>query len=197
MPSESGSGQGEVPPALPLSAEELLGPDLPKQRRTKFVLTTRASEEVIEYIHSSFIGETTNTTDGSPTNYGDTVIMTIQPLTRPHLAASAASGNIFPLSTDDGALLIVNVELYWDSKDDDDYWEQQSRRLHDVWMEEFTRIGALPSTGWIYPNYAGPWQETYSAERLGTNTTNELKKIRERYDGQGVWQRLVPGVWHY
>jgi hypothetical protein len=69
--------------------------------------------------------------------------------------------------------------------------------LHDAWMEEFTRIGALPSTGWIYPNYAGPWQETYSAERLGANTTNELKKIRERYDGQGVWKRLVPGVWHY
>jgi hypothetical protein len=179
------------------AAEELLGPDLPKQRRTKFVLTTRASEEVIEYIHSSFIGATTNTTDGSSTNFGDTVVMTIQPLTRPHLAASAASGNIFPLSDAEGALLIVNVEIYWDSKDQDEYWEQQSRSLHDAWMEEFTRIGALPSTGWIYPNYAGPWQETYSAERLGVNTTNELKKIREKYDEQGVWKKLVPGVWHY
>ena len=179
------------------AAEELLGPDLPKQRRTKFVLTTLASEEVIEYIHSSFLSATTNTTDGSSTNLGDTVIMTIQPLTRPHLAASAASGNIFPLTDAEGALLIVNVELYWDSKDQDDYFEQQIRKLHDAWMEEFARIGALPSTGWIYPNYAGAWQETYSPERLGTNTTNELKKIREKYDGQGVWKRLVPGVWHY
>jgi FAD/FMN-containing dehydrogenase len=61
------------------AAEELLGPDLPKQRRTKFVLTTRASEEVISYIHSTFLEATTNTTDGSNTNLGDTVIMTNQP----------------------------------------------------------------------------------------------------------------------
>jgi FAD/FMN-containing dehydrogenase len=179
------------------AAEELLGPDLPKQRRTKFVLTTRASEEVISYIHSTFLEATTNTTDGSNTNLGDTVIMTIQPLTRPHLAASSASNNIFPLNADDGALLIVNIELYWDNKDQDAYFEQQSRMWHDRWMEEFARIGALPSTGWIYPNYAGEWQEIWSAERLGKNTTDKLSEIREKYDGQGVWKRLVPGAWHF
>lgn len=179
------------------AAEELLGPDLPKQRRTKFVLTARSSEEVIKYMHSTWITATTNTTDGSPTNVGDTYIVTIQPLTRPHLAASAASGNIFPLNEDAGALLIVNVELYWDNKDQDRYFEQLSRDWHDAWMEEFARLGALPPTGWIYPNYAGEWQEIYSAERLGKKTTDELSKIREKYDGQGVWKRLVPGAWHF
>ena len=179
------------------AAEELLRPDLPKQRRNKFVLTVRSSEEVIEYIHSTFITATTNTTDDSANNLGDTYIVTVQPLVRSHLAASAASGNIFPLSADDGALLIVNVELYWDNKDQDSYFEQYIREWHDTWMENFVRLGALPSTGWIYPNYAGAWQAMYSSERLGKNTTDELSKIAKKYDGQGVWKRLVPGIWHF
>jgi FAD/FMN-containing dehydrogenase len=178
------------------AAEELL-PDMPKQRRTKFVLTVRSSEEVIEYIHSTFISATSNTTDGSATSLGDTYIMTIQPLTRSHLAASAASGNIFPLKDDGAALLIVNLELYWDTQDQDEYFDQQSRFWHDTWMEEFARMGALPPTSWIYPNYAGEWQEIYSAERLGKNTTDELSKVMKKYDGQGIWKRLVPGAWHF
>ncbi|KAM0689912.1 hypothetical protein Q7P36_010785 [Cladosporium allicinum] len=179
------------------AAEELLRPDLPKQRRNKFVLTVRSSEEVIEYIHSTFITATTNITDGSANNLGDTYIVTVQPLVRSHLAASAASGNIFPLSADDGALLIVNVELYWDNKDQDSYFEQYIREWHDTWMENFVRLGALPSTGWIYPNYAGAWQAMYSSERFGKNTTDELSKIAKKYDGQGVWKKLVPGIWHF
>jgi FAD/FMN-containing dehydrogenase len=156
------------------AAEELLRPDLPRQRRTKFVLTTRASEEVISYIHSTFLEATTNTTDGSNSNLGDTVI-----------------------NADDGSLLIVNIELYWDHKDQDAYFAQQSRMWHDRWMEDFARMGALPSTGWIYPNYAGEWQEIWSAERLGKNTTDKLSEIRVKYDGQAVWKRLVPGAWHF
>jgi hypothetical protein len=182
---------------MSVAAEELLSDDLPKQRRNKFALTVRSSEEVIEYVHSHFVAASTNTTDGSPANRGDTYIVTVQPLVRSHLAASAASGNIFPLTADDGALLIVTLELYWDDKDQDSYFEQFSKDWHDRWMENFERLGALPSTGWIYPNYAGEWQQMYSAERLGKNTTDDLSNIAKKYDGQGVWKRLVPGAWPF
>lgn len=182
---------------MSVAGEELIAQELPKQRRNKFALTVRSSEEVIEYIRSTYIDATTNITDGSSTSLGDSYIVTIQPLTRPHLAASEASGNIFPLKAEEGPLLIATVEIYWDSQDQDAYFEQYAKDWHDAWMENFSRLGALPVTGWIYPNYAGEWQEMYSVERLGKNTTKKLSEIRKKYDGEGVWKRLVPGAWHF
>lgn len=172
--------------------QELIPADFAKQRRNKFAITARSTKEVIDFIHSSYLDVTSNHTElNAP---GDSIIITVQPLTRPHLAASAKGGNIFPLDDLEGTLLILTGELYWDDASQDEFYHLQSRKLHDAWVEQLSVMGVM--TGWIYPNYAGAWQETLSEARLGKETVEKLRQVSERYDGQGAWKRLVPGIWH-
>ncbi|KAM0715605.1 hypothetical protein Q7P37_009103 [Cladosporium fusiforme] len=172
--------------------QELIPADFVKQRRNKFAITARSTKEVIDFIHSSYIDVTSNHTElNAP---GDTCIITIQPLTRPHLAASAKGGNIFPLDDSEGPLLILTTELYWDDASQDEFYELRSRKLHDAWVEQLSVMGVMK--GWVYPNYAGKWQETLSEAKMGKETVEKLRQVSEKYDGQGVWKRLVPGIWH-
>lgn len=172
--------------------QELIPADFVKQRRNKFAITARSSKEVIDFIHSSYLDVTSNHTELNAA--GDTCIITVQPLTQPHLTASPEGSNIFPLDASNGPLLILTTELYWDDASQDEFYELQSRKLHDAWVEQLSVMGAM--NGWVYPNYAGAWQETLSEARLGKETVAKLRQVGEKYDGQGVWKRLAPGVWH-
>lgn len=167
------------------SAEEIGESNPSSLRRSKFTLTTKSDATSIQLMHQLCREAIEAIRFG-----GDGVMgVTFQPLTVPHLRAQS---NIFNILPDDGPLLLVSVELWWSDAGDDSYYEGQSRDLYAVLTTAMKNTDSLHS--FIYPNYAARWQNPFDV--LDAEAVERLAGVKERYDPEGLWRRLVPGIWH-
>lgn len=167
------------------SAEEIGQSNPLGLRRSKFTLTTKCNTAVMQLMHQLCLEAI------EEIRFDDESMMgaTLQPLTVPHLQAQS---NIFNLSSDDGPLLLVSVELWWSNADRDAYFEHNLRDLYDGLVAALRQADALHP--FIYPNYAARWQDPFTA--LKVVTRKRLEQVRQRYDPEDTWARLVPGLWH-
>ena len=113
-----------------------------------------------------------------------------QPITEGMLAATQrAGGNPLGLSTASGPLLLVEFAYQWNNAADD----ARIREVRDAVIAEVERNAK--SAGVFVPflssNYAAAVQDvlgTYPAA-----SQERLRRIAQKYDPTGVWQRLWPG----
>lgn len=158
-------------------------------RRSKFTLTMLPTMEAMQAVNSLTRDFALDMQLKDEEFFG----VTHQPLTVPHLRKQS---NIFQILTADyGPLLLVSVELWWKDSSKDERYEREMRGLYEDglgfglgWM----RVLHM----WMYPNYAASWQDALSKGRLGEETMQRLQRVREKYDPDNVWKRLVPGIWH-
>ncbi|KAK5119741.1 hypothetical protein LTR85_007317 [Meristemomyces frigidus] len=167
------------------SAEEIGESNYSGMRRSKFTLTTMCDSGSIRLMHQLCRDAV------EATRFDEDGLMgvTFQPLTVSHLQVQS---NIFGLLPEDGPLLLVSVELWWSDADADEYFERQAKDLYHALTTAMRRTDALHA--FVYPNYAARWQKPFDA--LALESTQRLVSIRRRYDPDGSWQRLVPGIRH-
>lgn len=169
------------------SAEEIARSNPLGYRRAKFTLTAKSSVEAMGTVHETFrdfIAAYKNDFERE-----DMLGVTIQPLTIPHLAAA---DNIFSLSAEQGPMLLISVELWWEDASRDEVFDDHSKEL---WARMVQGLGDEHWLPWLYPNYAATWQEPFSKGSMPHEARDMLGRVREKYDPDGVWRRLVPGIW--
>lgn len=172
------------------SADEIASSNPLGFRRFRFTLTILPTLEAMRAVHGFVQGFASDMQLSKDELLG----VTYQPLTVPHLRNQ---DNIFSnvLTADYGPLLLVSVELWWKDESKDAHYEKEFRALCEDGLE-WGLAWMMVLHGWKYANYAATWQEPFSKSRLGEESWRRLQEVRERYDPQDVWRRLVPGVWH-
>ena len=170
------------------SADDLTDMDLSGFRRIKFTLTALLTTDVMEILHQTFCGAAERLNFDPEGILG----MMYQPLSLGHVRGR---GNIFTerLTQLHGPLLLVSVELWWQDAQKDGVFETEAEALHAAIDSQLRDMEALHP--WIYPNYAARWQAPFGSNSLGSDTVDRLRRVRQRYDPDDVWRRLVPGMW--
>ena len=167
------------------SAEELDESSTLGLRRCKFALTTLCDVKTMLYVYDVVLQAIEDTEFESEAMLG----ATFQPLTVPHLQAQ---DNIFNLSSHEGSLLLVSIEVWWTSPSRDEYYEERMKTIHAELAQELDRRGTLHP--FVYPNYAAKWQDPFAMLSAGTKA--RMENVKHMYDPDNVWPRLVPGNWH-
>jgi FAD/FMN-containing dehydrogenase len=97
---------------------------------------------------------------------------------------SKRAGNAFGF--DEGpALNLVLLPWTWDLAEDDEFIHATLKQILDTsetWAKE---LGVYHP--FIYPNYAGPWQDIWRG--YGEENVNELKKLQRRYDPERIFTK--------
>lgn len=170
------------------SANEIARSNPLGYRRAKFTLTAKSSVEAMEVVRRTvedFINVYREDLAGDKR-----LGVTLQPLTMPHVSIG---DNIFSLKPEDGPLLLISAEIWWKDATRDKMLDHYSKELYGRMIQG---LGDKHWHPWLYPNYAAKWQEPFSGRVMPDRTRRSLTKVREKYDPDGVWKRLVPGVWH-
>jgi FAD/FMN-containing dehydrogenase len=102
---------------------------------------------------------------------------------------SSNGGNVFGLSPDDGPLTLMNLNFGWSNAEDDD-------AVYKATSNFLARSVALAKSmdlhhRFIYMNYATLDQDVFAG--YGYENHERLKRVREKYDPEGVFKNLQPG----
>jgi hypothetical protein len=163
-------------------------------RRSKFTLTMEVDVNAMLDLHAYI----QRFVSGMP-SLGEKGLLgvTFQPLTLPmlHHTSCQANLNIFSSAFADVSkpLILVSVEAWWEDENLDRRIESSIRELE----KELLKIVETRSIDhpWTYPNYAAAWQRPFDGGRIGEETLERMRKVRDVYDPEGDWERLVPGSW--
>ena len=112
------------------------------------------------------------------------------PLTKTLLASSVRSGgNAFNISPSDGPLLIVFIHPIWAEAGDDAKMHGEVERL----LEEFNTMAKEKGKlhRYIFPNYGYPKSDLFAG--YGEESVERMRKVAEKVDPEGVFQKCVPG----
>lgn len=105
---------------------------------------------------------------------------------------SKRGGNALGLSANDGPLLIIHLQLIWTANvtaaESSEYAKMGENIMADV--EGWGQDRGVASR-YIYQNYAGPNQDVYGG--YGAENLQKLKRVANKYDPEGDFQRLMPG----
>ncbi|ETS03751.1 FAD-binding domain-containing protein [Trichoderma reesei RUT C-30] len=103
--------------------------------------------------------------------------------------AAATGGNILGLSPEDGNAVILLFSALWPNSSSNDAVYQKGRDAFTVVKEVAERKGVLRK--FEYLNYAGPHQSPLAS--YGADNLEFLRRVSNKYDPTGVFQRKVPG----
>jgi hypothetical protein len=98
-------------------------------------------------------------------------------------------GNALGLSSDDGPLMLMNLNFGWSDAADDE-------RVHAATSRFLERSVALATEmdlhhRFVYMNYATLDQDVFGG--YGEENQERLKRVQEKYDPEGVFKSLQPG----
>ncbi|KAJ8060842.1 hypothetical protein OCU04_009926 [Sclerotinia nivalis] len=116
--------------------------------------------------------------------------MTIQPLPMPTLSKSQGV-NSLGLSASSGPLTLFLLSYNWGNIEDDGKVTEAAMKLISNIDEVAKEKGMGMGSEFKYLNYAAGWQNSiggYGAENLGT-----LRRVSEKYDPDGLSQKLCEG----
>jgi hypothetical protein len=174
------------------SADEIAGSNPLGYRRSKFTITTLPIIKIMNLTHQ-YVRDFVE--DGLKLTSDEFFGITFQPISVPHLQAQGQ--NIFSdrLRPEWGPLLLISIELWWKDPARDGFFENEMKGLCEDGLEFFFKW-ELVLHPWVYPNYAASWQDALSVERLGKDFEQSLAGVRQSYDPQNLWERMMPGIWH-
>ncbi|KXT15390.1 hypothetical protein AC579_2219 [Pseudocercospora musae] len=117
-------------------------------------------------------------------------VMLFQPLTAAVIRHfSENGGNALGITEKDGPLLLMSLPvMWWDSSQDEEV-SAFARTVMDRCVEASRTLGAFHP--YIYQNYAAKEQQVF--ESYGQANLKRLRVVSEKYDPDGVFQRLQPG----
>lgn len=98
-------------------------------------------------------------------------------------------GNPLGLSPDDAPLILLDVALAWTDPADDARIVAMRKEYLQWWQEKAKRKGLFHR--YLYQNYASHDQDVFAG--YGEENLQRLKDISQKYDPNGVFQRLQPG----
>lgn len=113
--------------------------------------------------------------------------LTFEPI--PTAITSLPNMNSLGLSASSGNLLLLQVSLSWINAADDEGINAAARQLVQGIDDQARKEGLFER--WRYLNYAAGWQGV--VEGYGTNSLRRLRRVSREVDGEGVFQRDVPG----
>lgn len=115
---------------------------------------------------------------------------TLQVITDPQIAAMQKNGgNALGLTPDEGPLLLLNMNVQWDSAADDARITAFNSRIIQRTVEYAKQNGLYNE--YLYMNYASQYQDVIAS--YGAANKARLISIAKKYDPTGVFQELNPG----
>ena len=121
---------------------------------------------------------------------GVDTICVFQIITKSQLATSERHGtNAMGLHADDGPLYLLNVVIGWEDEADGARVQPIAKKVIDRATEYGQSQGVV--LDFKYINYAGQFQDVIAG--YGADNKAKLMSIAEKYDEDGVFQKLQPG----
>jgi hypothetical protein len=178
---------------------------LTRDRQTYWTLTTQNSATLIANIVEIFMQEVSTIKDAE----GVLPSISFQPIgTDMTSHFSKNGGNALGISTADGPLnrncplpilsqspiypltfQVINIVVSWSNEADDERIMAAARNMTD--RANATAYAQGLGNRFIYQNYAALEQNVFAG--YGKENAERLRKVSEKYDPNGVWQRLQPG----
>ncbi|KAL8951437.1 MAG: hypothetical protein Q9222_002598 [Ikaeria aurantiellina] len=103
--------------------------------------------------------------------------------------ASTSGGNALNLSPNSGPQVLALQTIQWANAADDALVRATANSIFEQADEVADQMGMQRE--WIYLNYADKSQDPLGS--YGEGSLGRLRSVSERYDPQGVFQRMVPG----
>lgn len=115
---------------------------------------------------------------------------TLQVITKPQIAAMQKNGgNALGLTTDEGPLLLLNMNVQWASASDDARITAFNNRIIQRTVAYAKQNGLYNE--YLYMNYASQYQDVIAS--YGATNKARLISIAKKYDPTSVFQTLNPG----
>lgn len=155
-------------------------------RETYWTATYKVDADLISFILDTYIDEV----DPIRNCTGLLPACTLQFITTPMLKRMAErNGNALGLSAEEGPLLLLNLNTMWRNAGDDDMVLAAAANIIQRVNEQATRMGLYHE--YVYMNYASQYQDPIAG--YGRENKERLMAVAERYDPEGVFQKLQPG----
>lgn len=112
-----------------------------------------------------------------------------QVIIRESAVSNGGADNSLGLATSNGNLFNLLISVSWDDANDDELVVSRVKKF----IAETDSVGEQMRlrNPYIYLNYAATWQDPIDG--YGVMAKNELRKVSEKYDPDGMFQKQVPG----
>ncbi|KAF9258567.1 FAD-binding domain-containing protein [Marasmius fiardii PR-910] len=117
-------------------------------------------------------------------------VVVYQAITKGFIAASQEHPFYDVLNEAEGDLILLLLELAWESPEDDGKIENVISNVR-AWTEVSTRERGVFNR-FVYPNYASGNQDVY-VESLSKASLAKMMKVKQKYDPENVYGRLWKG----
>lgn len=156
------------------------------RRETYWVAAYKLTEAMTTKVKDIFYEELT-----SVANVPNIVpAATLQVITVPQLKAmKQRGGNPLGISESNGPLLLLNMNVQWDTPADDARIQAFNARIIQRTVDYAKQNGLYED--YLYMNYASQYQDVIGS--YGEQNKQRLVSIAKTYDPRGVFQDLVPG----
>ncbi|KAI3335849.1 hypothetical protein F4824DRAFT_510705 [Ustulina deusta] len=164
----------------------------PAGRRSRFTTATfKVNKELLQHMVGFYVEQVKKALEkGLHSDKGFAPMLGIQPLTRNMLKEQAKrGGNVMGLSEEDGPLMVCSFGWEWSHESDD------GSVIAGIKAVLQQSVAAAKERGLYHPfkymNYAAEDQDPVAS--YGADNVDFLKKVKELYDGEGLFTELVPG----
>ncbi len=155
-------------------------------RETYWAATYKLDKDFTTFLKDLFFEELTAIADAPAL----VPAATLQVITVPQLEKMAKNGgNPLGLSTADGPLILLNLNMMWSDIADDTRILKANSNIIKRADAEASKRGL--NNDYIYMNYASQFQAVIPS--YGAANQQRLKNVAKKYDPTGVFQDLQPG----
>lgn len=155
-------------------------------RETYWAVTYKLDKDFTTFVKDVFFEEIAAIADAASL----IPAATLQVITSPMLENMAKKGgNPLGITTADGPLLILNLNMMWANAADDTRILKANSNIVKRTVAEAESRGL--AVDYIYMNYASQFQAVVPS--YGATNQAKLKSIAKKYDPTGVFQELQPG----
>lgn len=162
----------------------------PKLRQIKYTLTIRPSVTAMMQLRSFFLDYSRRLLyeeNNGVAQDGQLMAMTYQPLSTSHLSHR---DNVLGFAEDELPLILVSVEIRWNVKSQDEYYQGQARLLYSKMTDHAKELGLLHP--FVYMNYAASFQRPLAG--YGKESRRKFQYVQDKYDPQHIFAKLQQGV---
>ena len=101
----------------------------------------------------------------------------------------ANGGNALGIDASDGDLTNIDLTLYWENAEDDDFIYNETKKLFRTGKKKAKEAGVWNE--YLYLNYADKWQKPIKG--YGKDNVQMLREMSWKYDPTQTFQRAVVG----
>ena len=158
----------------------------PTNRQTYWALMVKNSPTLMADITAIYMDEVSRIANVS----GVVPSCVFQPITTDMTSYfSKNGGNALGVSSADGPLNLINIDISWSLISDDAAVMQAARNI--VNRSNATAYAQGLGFPYLYENYAALEQDVFAS--YGEENLERLRAVSAKYDPRGVWQKLQPG----